>query len=126
MKKVRLSVVHTIEGKSFHIPETDGDGQAVLEDGKPKMREASIKDLIRIMVFNLPPDKISMADSISAHRVMEQMAHASDGVLSLEEAEHDWLKKRTDDFGPRVFGVNAVMVKLALDDFERAHISESK
>ena len=126
MKKVKNETVKSIQGKPFRIPETDGDGQAVMVEDKPKMKDAKMVDLLRVLVFNLPLGKITMEDSIHAHRLFEQMDKASEGFIPIEDAEHDWLKKSTENFGPQIFGINACMVKEALDDFERLHEPKSK
>ena len=123
MKKVKNEKATTIEGKPLRIPETNSEGDAIIIDGKPKMRQANLKDLIRLLIFNLPLGKFTMEDSIIAHRVFQQIDHvsATDGYLPIEDNEHKWLLKVVNDFGPSIFGVNAVMVKDALDNFERLH-----
>ncbi len=126
MKRVKLETITTIEGKPFRIPETDSDGQAILENDKPKMKEASLVDLLRLFIFNLPPAQLTMQDSIEAHRLFDQIKKATDGFLPIEEAEHDWLKKKLEDVGPKIFGISACMIKNALDNFERLHEPKNK
>ena len=122
MKKVKNALIKNVEGKSFRIPETDKDGEQIFEtSGKAKLKDARLVDLLKIIVFNLPADKITMQDSIDAKRFFDQIQESSGDILGLEEHTHDWITKKVEDFGPRYFGVNAVMIKTALDDFERLH-----
>jgi len=108
MKKIKLVVVKTVDGKAFTTQ--DGD----------KTREATIVDLIKGLIFALPRETLTMEDSIRARNLLTQLTKTLDDIVPIEEAEHDWIKTKVSEFGPRTFGVNAVMVRDALDNFERA------
>lgn len=109
MKRIPLDKIKTIVGKPFGIPGTDGKTEDCTD----------LRKLLQLLVFNLPRQDLTMKDSLEAQRLIRQI-DASDGkVLEIEEAEHDWIVEKVKDFGPLVFGVNAVVLKDALDNFER-------
>ena len=109
MKNINLTTVLSITGKPMKVP----------KEGEEEPTDANLADLLKILLFSFPPARITMQDSIEAHRLIKQMADAKDGTLSMEEGTHDWIKKKVDEFAPQIYGVNAVMLKEALDDFER-------
>ena len=116
MKRINLKTVLSITGKPMLAP----------KEGEEEPTEANIADLLKILVFSLPPAKLTMQDSIEAHRLMKQIDAATDSILELEEGTHDWAKKKVEEFAPQIYRVNAVMLRDALDDFERAHEKAEK
>lgn len=117
MKKVKLDPVRTINNKCFRIPS---------EDGKGLVDSDNLVELLKLLVFNLPPDKLTMKDSISAHRFIQQCDASENGYLALEEAEHDWVKDIVEKNAPRIYGINACMIKDGLDNFDRLHEPNKK
>ena len=93
------------------------------EDGQPK--DATLSDMLKSFVFNLPPPRLTMKDSIEARRLIESIDKSPDGELEMEEGTHDWLKPAVETYGPAVFGVNAIVIKDAVDDFEKVHQAKS-
>ncbi len=126
MKQVKQTLIQTIEGKQLQMPDMDEMGKPVIQEDGPKMKDANLKDLLRLLIFTMPADKITMEDSIHAHRFFNQVSAATNGTLPIEDAEHDWIKKKVAEYGPRIFGINAVMVQEALDDFDRLHDPKKK
>lgn len=109
----------TIFGKPFRIMDYN---EPSTQDGQPQfIEEATMLDLLTLMVYGIPRDKLTMKDSIEAGRFINQVREAKDGVLALEEAEHDWIVKMVNDHGTSVFGVNASVIHDFLDSFERLH-----
>lgn len=115
MKHFQLKVLNNIRGKALKMLD---------EDGKPK--SANLSDMLESFVFALPPQRLTMQDSIEARRLLESIASSEPGTLSIEEGTHDWLKKMVEAFAPVVFGVNAIVIKEAVDDFKRAKTEEAK
>ena len=126
MKKFKNDTIKTIQGKPFRIPDTNSDDEPIIVDGKPKMKDARLSELLRLLVFNLPLQQLTMKDSIEAQRLFEQMSKSTDGHFSIEDAEHKWIKGKVEDIGPQILGVSAVMVQEALDSFERLHEPKEK
>ena len=110
MKHFQLTTLNNIANKPLKILD---------DDGKPK--DATLSDMLKSFIFNLPPPRLTMQDSIEARRLMEAIEKSDDGKLSIEEGTHDWLKKSIELYGPNVFGVNAIVIKDALDNFDKAH-----
>lgn len=116
MKKVMLEPVRTIMGKPFRIPRIDSDSE------EPEIiTTTKLVDLLKLIIFSIPRQKLTMQDSIHGTNLYNQLLEAKDGVVNIEEAEHDWIKKKVEEFAPQFFGVNAVRIKDALDNFERKH-----
>lgn len=126
MKRFTLpKKVDTIFGKPFRIV----DYNYVPKDAneKPKFIEkASMADLLTLMIYGIPRDKLTTKDSIEAGRFMSQLLDIKDGTLVLEEAEHDWIKDIMDKHGTTVFGVNTTILIDFLDSFERLHEAKGK
>jgi hypothetical protein len=120
MKKIPVAEKpKTIFGKPFRI--VDFDANPKPDEEQKFIEEASAVELLTLMVYGIPRDKLTMKDSIEAGRFMEQLRASVDGMLILEEAEHDWIKKMVDTFGTSVYGVNASVLADILDSFERLH-----
>jgi len=87
-------------------------------EGKPiKDRDehtVDLKTMVRNFLYMLPVEKLLMKDSINAKKVVEAFDQGLDKI-SLEDEQYEWLHKMIEDYGPRVFGVNAIMIKEALE-----------
>ena len=125
MKKLQLvKKPKTIFGKPFKIMDYDEPAD---KDGEPKfIEEATMIDLLTLMVYGIPRDKLTMKDSIEAGRFISQIRESKNGVLALEDEEHKWIKKTVDDHGTSVFGVNAAIIGDFLETFERLHEKKEK
>lgn len=126
MKKFTIpKKVETIFGKPFRIIDYNYTPKSA--DEEPKFIEkASMADLLTLMIYGIPRDKLTTKDSIEAGRFMGQIRGIEDGVLKLEEAEHDWIKEIVDKHGTTVFGVNTAIIMDFLDNFERLHEKKGK
>ncbi len=111
MKEFRNLEVNTISGKPFMVPDESNPAQATPCTDVVKM--------LSMLIYSLPRQQLTMKDAIEAQRVTRQFDAVKDGVLRLEEAEHDWIKEKVDKVAPQVFGVNAVVLADFLDSFER-------
>ena len=109
MKRFKVEQLHNIEGKPM-FKGTEAQGEPLL-----------LGEALRILTFSIPPQALTMKDCVEGQRLIGQIAACTDGVLSIEEAEHDWIKGIVETHGPRLFGMNAVVIKEALEDFERAN-----
>lgn len=126
MKKFELpKKVETIFGKPFRIIDYNHTPTSAEED-PVFIEKASMVDLLTLMIYGIPRDKMTTKDSIEAGRFMMQLRQSKDGVLTLEEAEHDWIKEIVDKHATSVFGVNATVIVDFLDSFERLHEKQEK
>ena len=119
MKRIPKTKLVTITGEPFKIPSEKEEGK--IEDC------TDLGNLLRLLVFNIPRQNLTMEDSIRGSNLVQQIKE-SEGkqVLEIEEAEHDWIKKKVDAVAPMIFAINAVVIKRALDEFERAHQPKGK
>lgn len=102
MKKVAV----TKELKSI-----DGRKLALNQDSDAA---ASIKDVLRILIYALPAKDLVMRDSVLAQKCIKAIDESLD-VMEFEDEQHEWLMKKVEDFGPKIFGVQAVIIKEALE-----------
>lgn len=109
MKRFNLTPLSTVIGKPMQYR----------EDDKGELKQATLADMLRILVLNIPGQRLTMKDCIEATRVLKQLDGCKDGLLEIEEAEHDWLKTIVEATAPGIFNINAIVIKEALDDFER-------
>lgn len=121
MKRVKLEAVKTIMGKKFRVPKLDEDS-----DEPQTVETTDLVKILEVVIFGIPRQKLTMQDSIHGARLYEQLKGATDGVVAIEDAEHDWIKKKVEEFAPQFFGVNAVQIKDALENFERIHEKKGK
>ncbi len=138
MKRVKIDdKPKTILGKAFRVTNPEGEtfgetyvcercGNEIVVQ-KPKMiEEASLVDLLKLLVLSIPRQKCTMQDSINAFDFMQQSKESQDGVLALTDGIHDWLKKAVKENGTQIFGVNANAIEKALENFERVKESKGK
>lgn len=128
MKRIHIEEVKTIEGHPFKVPPEQE--QEIKPGEKPKMEETTdLLRLLKLLVFNIPRPKVTMKDSINAADLFAAMRKAEENgaqKLELNEGTHDWLKKVIDDYGTAIYGLNAVALKDALDNFDRAYPKSEK
>lgn len=117
MKKVMLTKLKTVSGEPFQVPTADGEKLEKCDD---------LRKLLQLLIFNLPRQSMTMEDSIRGSNLVRQMDGCKGNTLEIEEAEHDWIKKKVTEVAPMVFGINAVVVRDALDNFERLHEPKEK
>ena len=119
MKHVRIDpVVLGITRKPITLPETDGDGQFVIDNGGNVVQfQATIVDLLKVMVTGYPRDKLTRLANINGDRLYGQCQdNVEDGVLSLEDNEYDWAIKTLEEHGTAIFGMQGYRVERALRD----------
>ena len=85
------------------------------------IENASLVDLLQMLVISLPRQKLTEQDSINAYDFFDCCRKANNQHLEVPEGLHDWLKKIARENGTAIFGVNAVAITRALDNFERLH-----
>jgi len=101
MKRIAVQKeIISIDGRPMHI--------------RPNEPSATTRDLIKTLVLALPPGKLTMNDSIQAHKVIEVVEGALDAI-ELEDEQHSWLMKIVDEYAPNIYTVHAIKVKEALE-----------
>jgi hypothetical protein len=107
----------TLLGKPFRIP----DIEAAVKEGEPPpiLENPDIKQLLALLVFNIPMDRLTMQDSVEAALFVQQLRSGPDGSFSLEEAEYNWIKGIVETHASHIFGVNAVVLKNFLKQGEQ-------
>ena len=134
MKRIKLDErPQNIFGRAFRIVDfrqTDGVGTTYkceacgFEGTTQQMHfidEANLIDLLQTLVISLPRQKLTEQDSINAYDFFDCCRKATNEHLEVPEGMHDWLKKIAKEHGTAIFGVNAVAITRALDNFERLH-----
>jgi len=106
MKKIKVESVQQIDGKDFK----DATGEVL-----------GLPILLKMLAFNIPTKELSMQDSIEAGRLLKAIGENTNGVLALEDGVYDWVKKIVDRYAPLIFGVNAVAIRDAVENIEKAH-----
>lgn len=84
------------------------------EAGERQSKPAYPSDLIRIVIFNLPMQSLTMEDATHGRRVIEAIADAPNGKIELEDADYSWLCRIVDDAAPKVLGISAALLKEAI------------
>jgi len=133
MKRIPLEPTpKTLLGKPFRIPDTEQEPApevhkckrcgADVEVVKPAMIEkATLIDLLKVLILNIPRQACTMQDSINAFDFMQQAAEAEDGVLKVTDGTHKWLEETCKKYGMEIYGINTQALMSALDSFERLH-----
>jgi len=133
-KKIKLTEKpQNIFGRPFTVVDfrqTDGVGtsykcqQCGFEGMTQQVRvieNANLVDLLQMLIVSLPRQKLTEQDSINAYDFFDCCRKADNEQLEVPEGMHDWLKKIAKEDGTAIFGVNAVAITRALDNFERLH-----
>lgn len=99
---------------NVHLKSLDGKA-ATLPSGKP----ATLDEAIRFFVLSIPAviegrPVLTMEDSIRGASVYDQIEKTPNGTLELADADHDWLEKKVEQFGPLLFGMHAVRFREAI------------
>jgi hypothetical protein len=106
MKKIEMVTMMTAAGKPFTMTEQDGI-----------QHNASLADVISHFCHQLPMQQMTMLDATHGTRVVQASLQAN-GVLELEDADYSWLVSKVDEYAPRIYGINAVMLREALGPAE--------
>ncbi len=92
----------------------------------------ALPELLKAFYLNIPPDKLTRQDTIYGTRMFQSIAAATDGVLTLDDDVHDWIKKKLqtgekaeENIGLRIFGIDLWCVEQALETFERPHTGKN-
>lgn len=131
MKRIRLEEVKTLKGRPYNLFQLDSKGNLVRKKENPDELETFestnlLEILEQFVLRNVPGvsrDKYTHLDALRAANIYKSLKAAQDGLLELDEAEHDWLKAklRDDAIGVRVFFHDVLPLEEALDNFERLH-----
>lgn len=86
----------------------------------------ALPELLKAFYLSIPPDKLTRQDTIYGTRMFQRITAVSDGVLTIDDDIHDWLKKKLQDeaVGLKIFGLDLWCVEQAVDDFERPHVGK--
>lgn len=72
--------------------------------------DAKPPDVIQFLLFNLAPTGLTAAEVRQGGRIfdaIEAAEKAGAATFELQDSDYDWLKKRAQEQGPRLFGMNA-------------------
>ena len=133
-KKFKLGPIPSIEGNPIEVAVLNDDLEPIIEDektGRIKRRKGDLVDMLELLIRRFPVSKLTMENITNATRLKSQLIEArksKDGILVIEEAEHDWIKKMLKDeaIGPQVFMMNLLFVQDAVEGFEKLHESKEK
>jgi hypothetical protein len=85
------------------------------DEGKAGMRDAYLRDAIRVLCKSLPAGKFTMDDSIKAYEIVQAVKQQPGEFFEIEQSQLDWLRDMLKAHGSLVFGINECMVKFALN-----------
>ena len=88
------------------------------------IEEATIGDLLELLVVNIPMQKCTMADAANAFDFIQTKRAAVNGLMDLSKTLEEWLKKLVEENAPKVFGVNAIIIKSLLDKVETKTVTK--
>jgi len=134
-KRIRIKQINNLDELPLRVPEFDAEGQLILEEKEdnsgntvkvPKTHPADTIDILDVLIRNFPRERLTLENITHATRLKSQLIESrksGNGILTLEEAEHDWVKKmlRDEAVGVQIFGLNLMKVIEAVEDFERPH-----
>ena len=138
MKRIHLEPKpKTILGRPFRVVDASADRNTMtitcpfckqdFSQEEPVMiEEASLIDLLKLLILGMPRQSVTNQDSINAFDFMQQLEESEEGTLKVTDGMHDWLKKLVEKHGNSVYGVNSNAIAKALENFERPHESKDK
>jgi len=90
-------------------------------DGNIVRRDAYLDEMIRIFIFRLPMQGLTMRDAKLGQRIIEAVSSQKNGryeELEFEDEDYGWLTGKFEELGPQVFGISAIKIKEALQPLE--------
>ena len=136
MKKISITKVKRITDQPYIIVKRDNLGRALFKNNNPNDPETKeTTDLLEILehfiLYNIPSmarDKYTRLDGIRVSNIYKSIKSVKNGILELDEPEHNWLKEKigSDDIGAKVFLHDLTPLEDALDNFERKHQPKGK
>ena len=86
---------------AWKTADLDRDGEAVIVDGSPKLRQGTTLDMMRTIIWNIPKSIQNKNDSLHVPRIMNSIIQAeetNDGNefparLSLRETDADFIQR---------------------------------
>ena len=136
MKQISITKVTRITGQPYLLAKRDSSGIVIFRKdrpGEPETKEST--DLLEILehfiLYNFPSiarDKYTRLDGIRVGNIYRSIKSVKNGILELDEPEHDWLKEKigSDDIGAKVYLHDLTPLEDALDNFERKHQSKEE
>lgn len=130
MRNVSNIMVETYRGTPFRVADRDITGEVQWEDrekGVPVAHPANLRDMLDEMIMLFPREVMTNQDSIHGTRLYNQIHMAPDGVLSIEDAEWDWVLKKLEDdkVGPRIFGMNTHAIAKQMRDLGHGNTAKT-
>jgi len=134
VKKVKLVEVTRLTGKPFGLLEFDENDEVVLDkERKPVLkRTKNLLDVLEYFILRgLPRDKYTKLDALrvsNTYRSIQEARKNSNGILELDEPEHDWLKSKLNDdaIGVRMFTFDAPALVEAVENIVKPHEPKEK
>ncbi len=129
MKKINLESVIGFYGKPIECVAYDEYGDIIEGDSKrglrdltgqlvkePVTKQATIIDLIFILIRSFPREKMTIDNTSMAIKVRDKLKNATDYLL-LEDAECDWVVKqlKNNEIGSKVFGFDLPFILEAME-----------
>ena len=136
MKKITITKVKRITGQPYLLVKRDTSGRVIFRKDRPEEAETTeTTDLLEILeqfiLYNVPNiarDKYTRLDGMRVGNIYNSIKAVKNGVLELDEPEHDWLKEKlgSDDIGAKIYLHDLRPLEEAIDNFERKHQKEEK
>lgn len=95
-----------------------GVGVNLKTDLNGEMEDASIADLVRVLIIRMPMDQLKMGDVYCGTKILE-LAKDCKKTLEMEDGDFDWLEQAVKTFAPKVFGMNAIYLARAVEEAKK-------
>ena len=100
-KELDIIDIKSADFTAWKTADLDKDGEAILVDGEPKLRQGTTLDLIRTIIWNIPQAIQAKNDSIHVPRIMNSIVQAEaknegnefPSRLSLRETDYDFIER---------------------------------
>ncbi len=126
-KEIMVTTLKSYDGRTIKVPVIDSDGMVATNEGKVETRDATIVDVLDILIRAFPKDRMTMENITEGVRLKTQLLNATDSTLNLDDSTHSWATKMLKDnaVGPRLFGFDLISIIDAMDNFKRLHTGGS-
>lgn len=105
MKRIVLTELCRLEGQPFKI-----DSEV-----------ASLTQVLKLVGYGKPRQHYTMQDAIHMSRLLDQIDIVNqdeEGILKIEEAEYEWMKKTIQDYAAMILGADALVIRDAFANIE--------
>jgi hypothetical protein len=92
-----------------------GVGVNLKTDLGGELGDASLADLIRVLIIRMPIDQLKMGDVYCGTKILG-LAEDCKENLELEDGDFDWLEQAVKAYAPKIFGMNALYLAQAMNE----------